>query len=274
MTWGAATAHMTGIAELSLPEALHRLPDFIIAGAPRSGTTWLYELARRHPQLAMAEPMVPEPKFFLVDELWQHGVDYYSTKWFDPLPAGRVLGEKSTNYLESPAVAERVFRVLPRVKLIFLLRNPVDRAYSNYLWSWKNGLETETFERALALEEQRDRDLAPQLRYARPHAYFSRGLYAEHLTPFFDRFSRNQILVLRHEDVGTCPERIAAALHRFLGVGEIPGLAHDLGPINAAGPSPSEPLPEVLRRRLAERYCAANARLATLLRDFQTWDDG
>jgi hypothetical protein len=257
-----------------MPEPLHRLPDFIIAGAPRSGTTWLYLLARRHPQLAMAEPLVPEPKFFLVDELWQRGVDYYSTKWFDPLPAGRVLGEKSTNYLESPDVAERIRRVLPRVKLVFLFRNPIDRAYSNYLWSRQNGLETETFERALALEQQRERDLAPQLRYARPHAYFSRGLYAEQLIRFLNRFPREQILVLRHEDLATCPERIAAAFHRFLGVDEIPGLARDLGLINAAGPSPPAPLPEILRRLLADRYRPANAKLRALLcSDFDMWSD-
>jgi Sulfotransferase domain len=256
-----------------MPEPLHRLPDFIIAGAPRSGTTWLYVLAQRHPQLAMAEPVVPEPKFFLIEELWQRGVDFYSAKWFDPLPAGRVLGEKSTNYLESAETAERIHSVVPRVKLIFLLRNPVDRAYSNYLWSRQNGLETETFEGALALEEQRERDLRPNLRYARPHAYFLRGLYAEHLVRFFNRFPREQILVLRHEDVATCPERVAAAFQHFVGVAEMPRLARGLGPINAAGPSPPEPLPEALRRRLAERYRAANAKLATLLRaDFDTWN--
>jgi hypothetical protein len=110
-----------------VPEPRRRLPDFIVAGAPRSGTTWLYMLAQRHPQLAMAQPMAPEPKFFLVDELWQRGLDYYSSKWFEPLPAGRLLGEKSANYLESPVVAARMLSVLPRVKLVFLLRNPVDR---------------------------------------------------------------------------------------------------------------------------------------------------
>jgi hypothetical protein len=257
-----------------MPEPVYRLPDFIIAGAPRSATTWLYMLARRHPQLAMAEPTAPEPKFFLVDELWQRGVGYYSKKWFDPLPAGRVLGEKSTNYLESPRVAERMSRVLPRAKLIFLLRNPVDRAYSNYLWSRQNGIETEPFERALDLEEQRERELPPQLRYARPHAYFSRGLYAEHLIRFFDRFPREHILVLRHEDVTACPERVAAALHRFLGVAEMPRLAHDLGPINMTESLREEVLPKVLRRRLAERYRAANASLATLLRsNFDMWNE-
>jgi hypothetical protein len=256
-----------------MSEPLHRLPDFIIAGAPRSGTTWLYMLARRHPQIAMAEPMVPEPKFFLVDELWQRGIDCYSSKWFDSLPVGRVLGEKSTNYLESAIAAQRISRVMPRIKLIFLLRNPVDRAYSNYLWSRQNGLETETFQRALALEEQRERALVPNFRYVRPHAYFSRGLYAEHLIRFFNRFPREQILVLRHEDVATRPERVAADFHHFVGVAEMPRLARDLGPVNATQPSP-EPLPEVLRRQLAARYRAANARLATLLgSNFDTWND-
>jgi hypothetical protein len=255
-----------------MPELVHRLPDFIIAGAPRSGTTWLYALARRHPRLAMGEPMVPEPKFFLVDELWQRGVDYYSKRWFDLLAAGRMLGEKSTNYLEAPEVAERISRVLPRVKLIFLLRNPIDRAYSNYLWSRQNGLETETFERALALEEQRERDLVPQLRYARPHAYFSRGLYAEHLTRFFDRFPRAQMLVLRHEDVAARPDSVAADFHRFLGVPELPKTALALGRINAAETGRREPLAPSLRRWLAEQYRAANAHLATLLGpDFELW---
>jgi hypothetical protein len=269
-----AMASETKIAELSMPEPLHRLPDFIIGGAPRSGTTWLYLLAQRHPQVAMAQPMVPEPKFFLVDKLWQRGIDYYSKKWFDPLPASRVLGEKTTAYLESPNVAERMCRVLPRVKLIFLLRNPVDRAYSNYLWSRQNGLETETFERALALEEQRERDLTPKLRYARPHAYFSRGLYAEHLARFFGRFPRRQMLLLRHEDVAASPESVAANFYRFLGVTETPGTALALGRINAAETARRQPLSPSVRHWLGERYRAANANLVTLLGpDFELWSD-
>jgi hypothetical protein len=257
-----------------MPEPIHSLPDFIIAGAPRSGTTWLYVLAGRHPQLAMAKPIVPEPKFFLVDELWQRGLDYYSTKWFDPLPAGRLLGEKSTNYLESPEAAERMCRVLPRVKLIFLLRNPVDRAYSNYLWSRQNGLETETFERALALEALREQELSPNLRYTRPHAYFTRGLYAKHLTRFYDRFPRKQVLVLRHEDVGDCPENVAAAFYRFLGVSDMPELARDLGVINTTEASPRDPMPKDVRHQLAERYRSANAELGALLcSDFNAWNE-
>jgi len=250
------------------------LPGFIIAGAPRSATTWLYMLAQRHPQLAMAQPRVPEPKFFLVDELYERGLKYYSANWFAALPPDRLLGEKSANYLESTVVADRIHRSLARVKLIFLLRNPVGRAYSNYLWSRQNGLETESFERALALEEQREWDLAPSLRYARPHAYFSRGLYAEQLIRFFDRFPQEQILVLRHEDVAIRLETVTAAFHRFLGVVELPETARDLGRINTTTGSQVNPLSQALRRSLAARYRSANADLAILLGpNFEVWCD-
>ena len=77
-------------------------------------------------------------------------------------------------------MAERIHAALPAVRLIFLLRNPVERAYSNYLWMRRNGFETETFARALMLEEQRERELPAALCYARPFAYFSRGQYGDH----------------------------------------------------------------------------------------------
>jgi hypothetical protein len=257
-----------------MPDAPFPLPDFIIAGGPRCGTTWLYYLAQRHPQLAMAAPAVPEPKFFLVDELWERGIEYYSKKWFASLPVGRLLGEKSTNYLESPMAAERMASVLPYLKLVFVLRNPVGRAYSNYLWSRQNGWETETFERALALEERRERDLPPKLRHVRPHAYFSRGLYAGQLARFFRCFPPSQLLVLRYEDLAEQPESVAADFHRFLAVTELPETARGLGRINAAEPVGREPLPVSLRRALAARYRVANAALADLLGpDFKPFGD-
>jgi Sulfotransferase family len=106
-----------------------RLPDFIIGGAPRSGTTWLYDALDRHPAVYMAKPVKPEPKFFLVDDLYAKGLPHYSATWFADVPAGRVAGEKSTDYLESTAAAERIARDLPQVRLVFILREPIDRAY-------------------------------------------------------------------------------------------------------------------------------------------------
>jgi len=247
-----------------------RLPHFIIGGAPRSATTWLHVLADRHPAIAMAKPVAPEPKFFLVDELYEHGLGFYSATWFAQLPENRLLGEKSTNYLESPRAAERIRRALPEIKLVFLLRNPVDRAWSNYRWSRQNGLETEDFATALALEAERDREVQPKLRYARPHAYFSRGLYADLLAVYFAHFPRDQVLVLRQDDALHDPAGLAAALHRFLGVEPRPQDAEALGMANAA--AESAPLELAVRRQLEARYAEPNRRLAALLgSSFAIW---
>jgi len=242
-----------------------RLPHFIIAGAPRSATTWLYQLADRHPEIAMARPVTPEPKFFLIDDLYERGLPYYASTWFDPLPADLRYGEKTTNYLESPTACERIARDLPDVRLIFLLRDPVERAHSNYLWSTRNGFETETFERALELEDRRERELAPERRYSRPHAYFSRGLYAEMLAPWLARFPRDHILVLRSEGIGDAPADIARSLFDFLGVAPRPNLVVGLGPVNAARPEGSPPIDPAVRAALGERYRQPNLDLERLL---------
>jgi hypothetical protein len=242
-----------------------RLPEFIIGGAPRSGTTWLYSALDRHPGVHMAKPAKPEPKFFLVDELYAKGIDHYARTWFADAPAGRVAGEKSTDYLESPAAAERIARDLPGVRLIFLLREPVSRAYSNYLWTRMNGLETEDFETALALEESRERSLPPKLMFARPYSYFSRGLYADLLTPYFDRFAAEQMLVLKFEDIRDRPRELLARVQAFLGLAPRPADADDLGVVNPAERLDSDTVPPDVAISLAARYRDPNERLGRLL---------
>lgn len=248
-----------------------RQPDFIIGGAPRSGTTWLYELLDRHPDVYMAKPVKPEPKFFLVDDLYQHGLEWYCARWFADAPTDRKAGEKSTDYLESRAAAERIARDLPAVKLIFILREPAERAFSNFAWTRMNGLETETFATALALEEERERTLPERWKFARPFSYFSRGLYADLLAEYLTRFPREQLLVLKFEDIERDPAALAERLHRFVGVTPRPADANGLGVINPSEKR-GETMDEAVRRTLRDRYEEPNRRLARILGpDFTIW---
>jgi hypothetical protein len=248
-----------------------RLPDFIIGGAPRSGTTWLYELLDRHPRIHMARPLKPEPKFFLVDRLYEKGLQYYSNTWFADAPEGLLAGEKSTDYLESASAAERIARDLPDVKLVFILREPADRAYSNYLWTRMNGLETEDFRTALRLEDEREATLPDKWKFTRPFSYFSRGLYSELLEEYLKRFRRERICMLRFEDILDRPEHIAGQLHAFLGVEFRPGDADNLGVINPSEKR-GETMDEDIRRDLQARYAGPNRRLAALLGpNFEMW---
>jgi hypothetical protein len=157
------------------------------------------------------------------------------------------------------------------VKLVFILREPADRAYSNYLWSRMNGLETESFETALRLEAQREKELPERLKFARPFSYFSRGLYADLLAPYFERFRREHVLILRFEDIRERACDLAERLHRFLGVTPRPGDVDGLGVVN-----PSEkngvPLNQTVRRDLLARYAEPNRRLSAVLGpDFELW---
>lgn len=221
----------------------------------------------------MARPVNPEPKFFLVDAVYARGLRHYSETWFDALPEGRLYGEKTTNYLESTAACDRIASDLPDVRLIFILRDPVERAYSNYLWSTQNGVESEqSFLRALEMEDARERDYPPELKFSRPHSYFSRGLYARYLQRFIDRFPREHILVLKTEEIMKDARAVAARLHRFLGVESMPTSAEGLGLINAAIDRESQ-MPPQARAFLEERYREPNRRLRELLGpQFTLWD--
>jgi Sulfotransferase domain len=250
---------------------MHRQgPTFLIAGAPRSGTTWLYHLLDRHPHVYVAKPVRPEPKFFLVDELYERGFQYYVDTWFNGSSAYTAAGEKSTNYLESTVAAERIHRHLPDVKLVFILREPAQRAYSNWAWSRMNRMETLDFHSAIAREEERERTVAPHLRYARPHAYFSRGLYASMLRPYLDLFPREQILCLKFEDIILKASDLACRLHRFIGVAPRPDDTLGLDIINPS--EAGDAMSDDMRRRLRKEYAPANRELVALFgRQFEDW---
>ena len=108
---------------------------FLVIGAQRCGTTYLHELLADHPEIAMARPVRPEPKVFLADEVVDRGVEWYDHTWFPHAGTAGLLGEKSTSYLESPDAVTRVTAVLGRPQIVVQLRDPIERAVSNWSFS-------------------------------------------------------------------------------------------------------------------------------------------
>jgi Sulfotransferase domain len=271
----------------------HRLlPAFLIIGAQRAGTTTLYTYLRRHPDVTgprWADPVVSWSKeLHFFDENYWRGVEWY--RKFFPLEArqrlmrrlGRDLvpGEGTPYYMFHPAVPARVAETIPDVRLIALLRNPVERAYSHYQLMARSGREKLSFEEALEAEPQRLAGLEEVLMEERPQvgeggwrrhqhhrhrAYVGRGLYADQLERWLAHFPREQLLVLRSEDFLARPDETYAQVFEFLGLR--PWQVRDYEARNTASYAPIDP---ELRARLEARFAEPNARLARLLgRDFE-----
>ncbi|MCM3886925.1 sulfotransferase [Frankia sp. R82] len=202
------------------------LPDFLVIGVPKAGTTALHAALTRHPELFL--PAVKEPKFFLSaglpparggpgdaqtyqEHVWRQR-DYEAL--FDPAPAGTLRGEATPFYLYDLDAQNRIRRLVPKARLVVLLRNPVDRAHSNWTHLWAAGLEPERdFVQACALEQSR-RDAG----WADFWHYVSLGLYGEQLAHLYSLFPREQVLVLRYRDLRDSPEQTLDRVCAFLGV--------------------------------------------------------
>jgi Sulfotransferase domain len=228
-----------------------RLPHFIIGGAPRAGTTFLAQALDRHPGLYMAKPFRPEPKVFLIPA---HDRGEYLARYgplFPEASEGRIRGEKTTNYFESAEACARMADALSDVRVLFLLREPVARAYSNYLWTRKNGLETLSFEEAVAREGQRP---SPLQAHARPYDYLTRGDYATFAQHYIDAFGRDRVGFFLFEDIERRPEDFLGAVQRFIGVDPLPFDRLNVGQVNSAaemGPPLDARLAAPLRERMA-----------------------
>ena len=162
---------------------------FLVIGAQRSGTTYLRSLLDSHPQIYMARPFRPEPKSFLSDEVILRGAEWYRASYFGDAPGDALLGEKSTSYLEYGTAAHRASRVLPRdTSIVVQLRDPVERAVSNWRFTVANGLEDRTLPEAM--EESLEGLLPPTPTglSVSPFSYLPRGRYAEYLDAWSEAF--------------------------------------------------------------------------------------
>ena len=184
------------------------LPDFVVIGGKKCGTTYLHHLLTRHPLVEHAS--AKELNFFNVH--FDLGVEWYRQcfpvpRWED----GRrtITGEATPEYLPHRHAAERMARVIPQARLIALLRSPVDRAYSDYQMVARKGQGTRTFEEAIAAKKPRraskgDKSLGTGddgLRLDDRCKYLSRGVYVDHLLRWSEFFPKEQMLVLKSEDL-------------------------------------------------------------------------
>ena len=204
-------------------------PDFFVIGTPKGGTTALHAALLGHPQLFLSP--VKEPKFFLCggsaptratqrgpgdthsarEWVWRES-DYLSL--FDGAPDGALAGESTPFYLYDRDAHLRLARAVPDARLIAVIRDPVDRAYSNWTHLWSDGLEpVADFTEALALEDERvAAGYAPFWHYTRM------GRYGEQLQHLYEHFPREQVLVLRYRQLAEAPVDTIATVCRFLGV--------------------------------------------------------
>jgi Sulfotransferase domain len=250
------------------------LPDYLIIGAQRAGTTSLYKYLSRHPGVGAA--LLGKGAHFF-DTNYSRDLGSYRAhfptrahKWYVKRrhDLELVTGEASPYYLAHPHAPYRIAEALPDVKLIVLLRDPVERAYSQYQHELARGFETLSFEEAIDREPER---LAGEVEKMRAdssydsfslqhHSYLTRGRYAEQLETWYSLFPREQILVLASEDFFGDPDRIFRRVLEFLGVPSV-----SLPRYERFNPRRYEEMGEAMRRRLTEYFAEPNARVYELL---------
>jgi hypothetical protein len=204
-------------------------PDFLIVGAPKAGTTALHAALAQHPEVFTSHPK--EPKYWLCDDApppaWRGPGDAHSQQewiWrrrdyeriFEAALPHQVRGESTPFYLWSRGAHRRIAEALPDVRLIAVVRDPIDRAYSNWMHLWSDGLEPEAdFVRAFERQDERvSQGWAPFWRYR------ELGLYGEQLEHLLRYVDRERVLVLRYRDVIDEPAATVDRACRFLGISE------------------------------------------------------
>jgi hypothetical protein len=192
------------------------MPNFLIIGAMKSGTTALYYYLEQHPDVYMSP--VKEPNFFSSSQRQETMADAVShigtyQDLFKGVSGEKAIGEASHSYLYEPGAAAEIRHYIPEAKLIAILRNPIDRAYSHFLHMVRNGTEP-LGDFAQALREDKS-----GVYKERPFQdYIGRGLYYSQLTRYFATFPRELVRIYLYEDLSGAPIRTVQDAYRFLEV--------------------------------------------------------
>lgn len=192
--------------------------DFVIIGAQKAGTTSLFVHLNEHPQIFM--PLEKEAPFFNHEERLARGVEWYFSEFFSMADPEQTWGKATPNYMVDVHVPARIYALMPDIKLIALLRDPVERAYSNYLMSRRRNLETEEFEPKIRKLLSAERLCAARTTPDRTNSYVVRGEYGRLLSLFYEYFPAEQIAVFFTDELRQNPRGVVRAIFQFLGVDE------------------------------------------------------
>jgi hypothetical protein len=189
--------------------------DFIVAGAQKCGTTALHYQLERHPKIAL--PNKEELHFFDDENRFTQGVNYQDLHdSFRASGRAAVAGESTPAYLYWRPAMERIWNYGKDIKLVILLRNPVDRAFSHWNMQRERGYESLDFLKAIKAEEERQEEAAPL--QSRRFSYVGRGLYGEQLERVFKFFPREQVKIVRSEELRNDFSQAINSIFKFIGV--------------------------------------------------------
>lgn len=239
-----------------------------LVGAQRCGTTLLHRLLDSHPDITMAKPVRPEPKVFLTDDVTGDPCAY-DARLFAGTATTRVRGEKATSYLEHPEALDRIAKTFPDAVIVMSVRDPVDRALSNYRFTVDHGLEDRQADQALVDDlEGRHRAWDPDRTSVSPYAYVRRGHYLDALRQVEQRFPPTQVHVVVFEEL-VAGDATVAGIFAALGVAP-PAAAVPTGAVNAS--TAPATLSAAVRARLRDHFAPRNAALARHLgRALDAW---
>lgn len=246
----------------------HALPSFTIIGAQKGGTTSLFNYLIQHPKVV--SPVKKELHFFHLPKLYPIGryQSFFPKK--KDLQAGQITGEATPCYLWNANTPANIKKYIPDVKMIILLRNPVERTLSQYYHTFNNGNESRSLEDALLLESLRTYRLQPR-GFVQRYSYLQRSLYYEQLTNWFNYFPKEQFLILQSEQFYADPKASTIKTFEFIGIPEdehmhdIEYRAYNIGK-NKKEMSPTT------RSFLAEYFQPHNEKLFELLGESFDWE--
>lgn len=246
------SGHLAWLPEASIgssEDGLMSLPTFMIIGAARSGTTSLYHFLDEHPQVFMSRPK--EPFFFEAD--YERGLDWYRQTFFGGWRGQPAVGEARPSHLLLPFVVPRIRECLPQCRLVAILRDPVERAFSH--WWLKRCVSQEDLSFEDALSENLERleagnhlegkegewlwrsHVSPERDNVSLRVYLDCGHYAEQLERYMAIFSRSQIKVFLYEELQNDPRALLSKLYSFIGVDA--GFRPNTNRVFKASPSPA-----------------------------------